>query len=119
MTLTEIGNRAMLAGYNPECSPFPGQMAMTHPRGLVILVTIAPQLDGKEWVHLSLSRSKQLPTWEDIVFVKETVLGRESKAVQVIPPASEHVNIHPFVHHLFCCNDEDPLPDFTQGSGSL
>lgn len=119
MTFSEIGDRAAIAGFFPVPALMAGQMAMKHPNGLAVLVSIAPHVDGKRWVHVSLSFAKLLPSWDMIVFVRDATIGRDKKAVQVIAPESEHVNIHPNVHHFFHCLDEDPLPDFTRGSGSL
>jgi hypothetical protein len=76
--------------------------------------------DGKTWAHVSVSRSdKAMPTWDDMVWVKEEFLGKEAKAIIVIPPRSEHVSIHDTCHHLWHCIDGDELPDFTLGTGSI
>jgi len=75
--------------------------------------------DGRKWIHLSVAGPGRVPHWSELVDVKELFLGRDSKAIQVIPPRAEYVNIHPHVLHLFVCVDEDVLPDFTSGTGSL
>ena len=89
---------------------------MTHQ---TLIVSGATELDGKRWVHLSTAFPDRLPTWGELVEIKEWVLGFEAKAIQVIPPRSQHVNIHPYMLHFFACVDEDPLPDFTRGTKSL
>lgn len=84
-----------------------------------VIVSVSTEEDGRLWRHLSVSRPHSMPKWEDLVNVKEWFLGKESKAIQVIPPRSQYVNIHPFCLHLFECLSGDILPDFTRGSGSL
>jgi hypothetical protein len=74
---------------------------------------------GRRWLHMSTAFPNRMPTWAELVEAKEIFLGQHSKAVNVIPPRSEYVNINPYVLHLWVCIDEDPLPDFTLGSGSL
>lgn len=79
-----------------------------------VILNVMRYGDGRPWAHLSMSRrDKKLPTWEQLREVKELFLGKQRKAIQVLPPADQYVNIHPGVLHLFCClSDEDPLPDF-------
>lgn len=91
-----------------------------HPRKhLAVILTRCRELDRKRWVHLSVSHARRLPTWSELVKIRNWMLGKDAKAIQVIPPVSEHINIHPRVLHLYHCLDEDPLPDFTHGTGSL
>ncbi len=87
--------------------------------GLVLILSGATELDGKRWVHLSISRSDRLPSWDELKECKDLFLGRDVLAVQVLPPASKHVNIHPYVLHLWRCLDGDPCPDFTRGGGTI
>jgi hypothetical protein len=79
---------------------------------LLVLFSACIERDGKRWIHVSCSRPSRLPSWEDLREVKDTFIGRERKALQVIPPASEHINIHPHCLHLWACLDGDGLPDF-------
>lgn len=77
------------------------------------------ELDDKRWIHMSVSTLTRVPTWHELVEVKEWMLGPEAKAIQVIPPRSEYINIHPYTLHLFSCLDGEVFPDFTAGSGSI
>ena len=86
--------------------------------GLVVIVSGCVQQDGRRWLHLSVSHFKRLPKWRELVEVKELFLG-DRYAYQVLPPRSRYVNIHPNVLHLWSCLDEEPLPDFTWGTGSI
>lgn len=84
---------------------------------LMVLVSKSLEADDKMWLHVSLSRPSRLPTWQDLRRVKDAFVGKDRKAIQVLPADSEYVNIHPFVLHLFCCLDGDVLPDFRRGTG--
>jgi len=79
---------------------------------LQVMCSARVEADGKRWLHVSCARPKRLPTWNDLTVVRDTFIGKDRKAIQVLAPADEHVNIHPYVLHLWSCLDEDPLPDF-------
>lgn len=87
--------------------------------GQVVILSGATEQDGRRWLHLSCSGRTGPPSWWVLRRVKDIFLGRHRYAYQVLPPDSDYVNIHPNVLHLWHCLDEDPLPDFTQGSRSL
>jgi len=86
---------------------------------LSVIVTEAVELDGKWWRHVSVAKPDRLPTYTEMVAVKEAFIGADRKALSVLPARSEHVNLHPFCLHLWWCCDGDPLPDFTAGTGSI
>lgn len=88
-------------------------------QGTSVIVSWAKEEDEKTWVHFSMACAARVPNWEELKNAKEVFLGVESKAVLVIPPRSEYVNINARVLHLFVCLDENPLPDFTRGGGML
>lgn len=71
--------------------------------------------EASRWMHLSLSRSDRLPSWEELRDAKNELLGRHVRAIQVLPPGDEYVNIHPNVLHLWVCLDGDAVPDFRHG----
>jgi hypothetical protein len=79
---------------------------------LRVLCSACVESDGKRWIHVSCSRPNRLPSWEELRLVKDTFIGRDRKAIQVLPPASEYVNDNPHVLHLWACLDGDGLPDF-------
>ena len=68
--------------------------------------------DSREWLHVSVSRPDRIPSWEDLREIKDIFIGRDRKAVQILPPKDEYVNCHPNVLHLFCCLNQEILPDF-------
>lgn len=84
-----------------------------------VIVSAQIEDDGRPWLHFSTAFAHRLPTWTEFVSTKEKFLGKDVKAIQVLPPRAEYVNIHPYVLHAFVCLEGDPLPDFTRGSGSI
>lgn len=68
--------------------------------------------DGRWWLHVSCAKHSKLPTWNDLKEVKESFIGIDKKAIQILPEAKKYVNIHPYCLHLYHC-PEDGLPDFT------
>jgi hypothetical protein len=89
--------------------------------GVCVISSVAPESDGLWWHHVSVSRRSRLPTWDDLMMCKRIFMGAEATAIQVLPAASKHVNIHPYCLHLWrCLSAEGPkLPDFTGGTGSI
>lgn len=79
---------------------------------LLVLCSAREEADGKRWIHVSCSHPHRLPSWTELRRVKDVFIGKDRKAIQVLPAASEYVNIHDHVLHLWACLDEDPLPDF-------
>lgn len=73
--------------------------------------------DGKLYGHISFSRKSRIPSYEDMVFIKEVFVGDDHKAIMVLPAASEHVNIDPYCLHFFVPLDHDPLSDFRKFGG--
>jgi hypothetical protein len=87
--------------------------------GLAVIASATRESDGKRWLHVSCSRAAVMPSYADLVAVKELFVGPDRTAIQVFVPRSKHVNIHPFCLHLWHCIDGDGLPDFTAGTGSI
>ena len=87
--------------------------SMYRHNGLAVICSGEVKEDGKRWLHISISRSSRVPSYDDLCRVKRDFIGEESKAVMVFAPKSKHVNIHPYCLHLWSCLDEDPLPEFS------
>ncbi len=87
---------------------------------LAAILTCSVELDGRAWLHLSLSHATRVPTWGEMRVAKEQFLG-DREAYSILPPRARYVNIHNNVLHLFALLDEKQcaLPDFTGGTGSL
>lgn len=70
-------------------------------------------IDNELWAHLSIKPQSvaRLATWEELRWCKEYFLG-DRKAIQVLPPRAEYVNLDSHVLHLYAPLERDPLPDF-------
>lgn len=83
-----------------------------------IIITSAPNPDDDftesdlMWIHASMSRSDQVPTYADIKRLHQAVWP-DGWAYQVFAPETEHVNIHEFALHLWGRPDgRKELPNF-------
>ena len=100
--------------------PFGDGNVYQHCSGLKVIVSTADFPDGHDYMHVSVSRTDRLPSYDDLKFVKSVFAGDHRYAYQVFPPVDKHVNIHPFVLHLWVpLTDEPPLPDFTFGGNTI
>ena len=87
---------------------------------VLVLMSCATQTDGKRWLHVSVSRrNKEIPTWQLMCEIKDVFIGPERTALQVMPPRSQWVSIHPGCLHLWACLDDLLLPDFRAGGQTL
>jgi len=80
--------------------------------GIKVAISCCVEADGKNWVHLSVSRRKTLPSWAELKQVKDLFLGVNALAIQVLPPKDEFVNDYEYCLHVYQCLDERPIPDF-------
>lgn len=81
-------------------------------RGFSVILSVLKYSDGKNWAHLSVAGRVGLPSYRTICEMKEIFIGRDKKAISILAPESEHVNVHPNCLHLWHCIDGDGLPDF-------
>jgi hypothetical protein len=89
------------------------------PDGRKVLVSVAMCNDQRRWIHASISHPKRLPTYEDLQELHQRFIGQDRRALQVFAPRKEHINIHKNCLHLWACVEEDGLPDFSEGTGSI
>lgn len=85
--------------------------------GLVVMASVA-EYNNTEWLHISFSRKNRMPDYNDIQIVKRNFIGDDKKAIMVFPEWKNHVNICEHCLHLFYSAD-NPLPDFSGGTGSI
>lgn len=86
--------------------------------GLFVFVSAGEYEDGKEWLHISFSRKSRIPSYEDMQKVKRDFIGEDKKAVLVLPEKENYVNINKNCLHLFY-SEENPLPEFSNGTGLI
>lgn len=82
---------------------------------LRVIETIADKEDGKNWLHVSVSkRNKKMPSYEELAEVRRVFIGEERECYMVYPPKERYVNLHPSVLHLYSCLDQPDgvLPHF-------
>jgi len=82
---------------------------------MTVLVSGGVEADGKLWLHVSCAMRNRLPSWEELKMVKETFIGKDKQALQILPVEEKYVNYHPNCLHLWHCVTGDGLPDFTVG----
>ena len=91
--------------------------AYQHSRGLRVIVSTAPfeEDNGREWMHISVSRKERCPSYDDMKFVK-MAFAESRFGYMVFPPPSENVNIHEFCLHIWVpLTGELPMPNFGAG----
>lgn len=113
-----MNNIIIPASWREIQSPLPGQKAFVKFNGLLVVVSEA-EIDGYNWRHVSCSHKNKLPKWKELREVKDIFIGKNKRAIQVLPPEKEYVNIHNYCLHLWCNLDRDILPDFTMGTGMI
>jgi hypothetical protein len=59
-----------------------------------------PDPDEGDWVHASIFRRDEVPTYQDLVLLHAAVWP-DGHAAQLFVPPSEHINIHDRVLHLW------------------
>lgn len=88
--------------------------------GMRVIWSVAIEMDGRVWMHVSMSRLNQLPTYHDQKRVKGLFIGEDRWAYSVWSPSAQHVNLHSNVLHLWApLTGEPPLPDFARGGASI
>lgn len=84
-------------------------------RELTVGYSEAIEKDGRRWRHVSASKPKRVPNYEEMCLVKNIFIGEEVEAYQVGAPKSRHVSIHPNCLHWWAPMDSPVLPDFSMG----
>jgi hypothetical protein len=66
--------------------------------------------DGS-WDHVSVSTRHRTPVWAEMEWIKHRFFRSNEVAMQLHVPVKDHINIHPFVLHLWRPHRVDiPLP---------
>lgn len=92
--------------------------AMNHARGDGRIIVTSAFCGDTEWIHASMSRKDRVPSYDDLKSLHRAAFP--GWAYSVWPPASEHVNLHEYVLHLFGPTDGlARLPDFTFGQATI
>jgi hypothetical protein len=80
---------------------------------MTLIWSIAREDDGGLWLHVSVSAGKRLPTWGELEWARDLVVG-DAYAYAVFPPSEHWVGLNKSVGHLFAPLDGRPrLPEFS------
>jgi hypothetical protein len=86
--------------------------------GLRIIHSVARELDGHVWAHVSVSaREGTMPGWLETRNAG-WLMYPDRLGMVVVAPRSAHVNLGE-VAHVWYCLTADPVPDFSHGIGSI
>lgn len=86
--------------------------------GLRIIHSVARELDGQAWAHVSVStREGTMPTWLEARNAG-WLMYPDRAGLIVVAPADTHVNLGE-VAHVWYCLTAAPVPDFSHGIGSI
>ena len=88
-------SRVQLPGYPPGDSK--NGAFMVRSMGLKIIAS-----EGAGWQHVSVSRNKRTPSYEDMQWAKEQFWSDDVCVMQLHVPKSAHVNYHKYCLHLWC-----------------
>lgn len=97
-----------------DVANFNGAAWVNGAQKLYVLESIATILsDQRIWHHVSVSvivaeklrpDQKELPSWEQLSYIKHQFIGNEREAYVIFPPSDRYVNLRP-VLHLWACMD--------------
>ena len=88
---------------------FGSNCAMYVSRDMVTaLISVDDYEDAGQWLHMSVSKLGNLPSWNELKSAKETFFGNRP-AVQLFPPKESWISISECLH-LFSRLDGDTVP---------
>jgi len=77
-------------------------------QGRALRVIASNEMD---WDHVSVSKPKNCPSWEEMNFIKDLFFEPSDCVIQYHPPKSDYVNWHPYSLHLWRPHNEViPMP---------
>ena len=84
---------------------------------LVVSESIHEQ-DGQRWLHVTISHSARVPTWQEIRRVKSIWIGDNRTAYHVLPRRVRLVEDadDAYTLHLWTPLDDDPFPQEMRGA---
>lgn len=117
LDIDDVLPRVLPRGWHPDSAAFLPYGVVgrvyRHGSGLTVIVSVDKEPAGPQWLHVSCSYARRLPTWEDLKAVKRLFIGPERTAWQILAPDSEWVNLQDYTLHLWSRLDKEsgtPLP---------
>jgi hypothetical protein len=77
-----------------------GSFEIFGPCGTVLILLSSGDTD-RTWEHVSVSCKNRCPNWQEMSFVKDLFWRDDELVFQFHPPKTDHINIHPYVLHLW------------------
>lgn len=66
---------------------------------------------GIGWDHVSVSKRKSCPTWEEMNYIKDLFFEEDEVVMQLHVAKTSHINLHEYCLHLWRPQEENiPLP---------
>jgi len=84
-----------------------------------VISSVSRESDGNLWHHISVASPSVMPDYRVMKYIKANFMRADRDAMEIHAKVENHVNIHNYCRHLWCCLDKEVLPDFTHGSGSI
>lgn len=75
-----------------------------------VIMSVEDRSPGGLWWHVSTAFPNRLPTWREVIEVKELFMGPGVVALHLIPPRSSWINHHPFCLHIWVRLDGPTCP---------
>jgi hypothetical protein len=100
---------------DPEWGAY-GDFVIQGPCGAVLVITASGGADNDDhlvdvWEHVSVSCKNRCPNWTEMAFVKDLFWEPEECVVQFHVPSSQHINLYPYVLHLWRSKTQPfPMP---------
>lgn len=63
--------------------------------------------DDDGWEHVSISLPNRCPNWGEMCYFKDLFFNEDECVMQLHPPKSDYVNVHPYCLHLWRPNKEN------------
>lgn len=110
----KMQSQAEKFGYHKTEEAIDGMAFYNDFNRIAVIVSVDKEDDNKNWLHVSFSKSNKVPSYNDLMEIKNIFIGEDKKAIQIFPEKKYHVNIMPYCLHLFHCLDGDSLPEFSK-----
>lgn len=78
-----------------------GLFMVPGPYNCVLKVIASSGVDEMRWEHVSVSLSNRCPNWMEMCFIKDLFWDEEETVMQLHPPKSKWINVHPYCLHLW------------------
>ena len=83
-----------------------------HCTSLQVLLSVDTMTDETSFIHLSVSRGKKIPSWEDLTLCKRLFIGDGLEAYQVMPKEEDYINVCKTCLHIWCPIDRRDVEVF-------